>query len=222
MSFTENLKEKMGDYWEYGFQHSFLQELGKGTLEMETFQFYLIQDYYYLLEYAKVFALGVTKSKKEDLLYKFSDVLYNTLHTEIQLHREYMRNFGITESQLEEHEIALFNKAYTSNMLSVAQSGGIAEILATAFPCAWTYGDYGKRLKEMYQDTLDSNPYKSWIEMYASKEFEQSYQWFFKALDEAMQYKSKEKVLHIENIFADSLAFENLFWDMSYKKLVSY
>jgi len=50
---------------------------------------------------------------------------------------------------------------------ATALKGDLAETLATVFPCAWTYCDYGKRLKEQYKDSLENNFYKSWIETYA-------------------------------------------------------
>ena len=37
------------------YNHPFVQELGAGTLSKDKFKFYLLQDYLYLLEYAKVF-----------------------------------------------------------------------------------------------------------------------------------------------------------------------
>ena len=64
MSFSETLKEKAGKVWEECYKHPFLQELGMGTLEKEKFKFYLIQDYQYLMEYAKVFAAGMENSQK--------------------------------------------------------------------------------------------------------------------------------------------------------------
>ena len=50
MSFSKNLKIEAYDSWEKGFNHPFIQELGKGILAKKTFQFYLLQDYLYLFE----------------------------------------------------------------------------------------------------------------------------------------------------------------------------
>ncbi|GAA3330289.1 hypothetical protein GCM10020331_082230 [Ectobacillus funiculus] len=45
-------------------QHPFVKGIGNGELELDKFQFYIIQDYLYLIEYAKVYALGVVKAKR--------------------------------------------------------------------------------------------------------------------------------------------------------------
>lgn len=69
MSFARSLKDRAGKVWEDGYNHPIVQELGKGTLDKEKFQFYLLQDYQYLLQYAKVFALAVVKADDEAMIY---------------------------------------------------------------------------------------------------------------------------------------------------------
>ncbi len=222
MSFSRSLKEKSQSVWEEGYQHPFLQEIGKGTLDKEAFKFYLLQDYKYLLEYAKIFALGAVKSPEEKLMTNFTILQHSTLYHEMDLHRNYMKEFGITSTEADSVKPSLFNKAYTANMMAVAQTGDVAEIIAVVFPCAWTYYDYATRLKRDYPELLEDNFYKSWIEMYASDEFGQSFEWFYDTLDELCQFKSPEELKKIEEIFHSSVEFEYLFWDMAYKQQISY
>jgi len=141
---------------------------------------------------------------------------------EMQVHKEYMQEFGITKEEAENVKASLFSKAYTANMLAVAQKEGLLEILATVFPCAWTYYDYAKRLKEQYKDILEGNFYKSWIQMYSGEVFEQSFEWFFDAVDKLALDKSQKEKEKIEDIFISSVEFEYMFWDMAYKKEMSY
>jgi thiaminase/transcriptional activator TenA len=127
-----------------------------------------------------------------------------------------MKSFGITDNEIDSVKPSLFNRAYTANMLSYGLTGGLAELLAAVFPCAWTYSDYAKKLKIQYADVYENNFYKSWIDNYSSEEFEKSFDWFFDVLDnlvENMNQKEKDK---IEEIFVESLEFEYLFWEMSY------
>ena len=37
--------------------------IGDGTLDLEKFQWFLLQDYLYLFDYARVFAYGVVKAR---------------------------------------------------------------------------------------------------------------------------------------------------------------
>ena len=222
MSFSRELKEKASKVWEDGYRHPFVQELGQGTLDKEKFKFYLLQDYLYLLQYAKVFATAVVKSDTEELMTKFSASQHYILANEMELHRKYMADFGITQAEALSVKSSLYNRTYTANMLSFGLTGGLAEVLAAVFPCAWTYADYGKRLKEQYADRLDGNFYKTWIEMYASPGFSSSFEWFYDVLDGLVSNMTDKQREKIEDIFISSVEFEYLFWDMAYKQQMSY
>ena len=222
MSFSRGLKAKAGKVWEDGYNHPFVQEIGKGTLSREKFKFYLLQDYLYLIEYAKVFAVAAVKSPTEALLAGFTQSQYFTVHREMDLHRKYMAEFGITQKDVQSAKSSLYNRSYTANMLSHGLTGGLAEVLAAVFPCAWTYADYGKRLKAQYGADLGGNFYKSWIETYASDDFAESFEWFYGALDGLVENMTDKQLEKIEDVFVSSVEFEYLFWDMSYKCSLSY
>ena len=222
MSFSRELKTKAAKVWEDGYNHPFVQELGMGTLDREKFKFYLLQDYLYLLQYAKVFAIATVKSDTEELMTGFSTSQYFILANEMNVHRKYMEDFGVTQAEVLAVKPSLYNRTYTANMLSFGLTGGLAEVLASVFPCAWTYADYGKRLKEQYADKLEGNFYKTWIESYASAEFSDSFEWFYDALDNLVANMTDEQRKKIEEIFISSVEFEYLFWDMSYKRQMSY
>ena len=218
MSFSKSLKQKAIKVWEDGYNHPFVQELGAGTLEKEKFKFYLLQDYLYLLEYAKVFAMAMTKADDEKMLGNLSAITKATLVDEMKLHHLYMKEFGISDEEVKNVRASLFNRTYTANMLATSLKGDLAHTLATVFPCAWTYCDYGKRLKEQYKDTLENNFYKSWIDTYSGADFEESFEWFYDALDELVANKSEAEKKVVEDIFISSVEFEYMFWDMAYNK----
>ena len=218
MSFSKSLKQTANKIWAQSYQHPFVQELGQGTLPRETFQFYLLQDYLYLQQYAKVFALGAIKSSSEKLISQFTEAQYSIMYIEMDLHRQYMLQFGINRKEVNQVKPSVFNQAYTSYMLSVGQTGDLAELLAAVFPCAWSYYDFACQLKKDFPEQLVSNPYQSWIEMYAGEAFFQSFEWFFAELDVLCHHKNKEEQKRVENIFIRSMEFEYLFWEMAYNR----
>jgi thiaminase/transcriptional activator TenA len=222
MSFSHGLKQKAAKVWEDGYNHPFVQQLGMGTLDKETFKFYLLQDYLYLLQYAKVFATAAIKSDTEALMTGFTTSQYYILANEMDVHRAYMKEFGITEAQAANAKASLFNRSYTANMLSYGLTGGLAEVLAAVFPCAWTYADYGQRLKARYADRLEGSFYKKWVETYASDGFSQSFAWFYDTLDNLVASMNDRERERIADIFISSVEFEYLFWDMAYKRQMSY
>lgn len=65
MRASEFLIDSGKELWESFLRHPFVAGITEGTLPQEKFQYYMIQDYLYLMDYARVFALGTAKA--EDL-----------------------------------------------------------------------------------------------------------------------------------------------------------
>ena len=108
----------------------------------------MIQDYLYLVDYAKLFALGVSDPRRDlQTMSEFSASLSNILHEEMAIHRSYASHFGITEGELEQAEPSPITLAYSHYMLHVAQNGGLAELTAALLPCMWSYWKIGRLLQ---------------------------------------------------------------------------
>lgn len=221
MSFSRMLKGKSKSAWEDCYRHPFVQKLGSGHLDKETFMFYLKQDYKYLLEYAKIFAQGALKATDEQTIMNFT-ASQKAVLDEMNLHRSYMAGYGISLEDADNTSPSLFNRAYTSNMLTIGYAEGIVELMAALLPCPWSYHDFACRLKGDFSGNLENNYYKSWIETYASREFYESFSWFFPTMDRLCENKNDRELRHVEDVFRSSVEFEYLFWDMAYKKQMSY
>ena len=61
--FSDILRDRASHVWEQEHRHPFVVELGDGTLPLEKFQWYMKQDYLYLIEFSRVIALAVAKPK---------------------------------------------------------------------------------------------------------------------------------------------------------------
>lgn len=218
MLFTDRLYESAKDIWEKSYQHPFVQGVGKGTLDEEIFIYYMKQDYVYLIDYVKLFAIGVQKAHNLDTMNQFAHLLHEHLHFEMELHRQFAAEFGITREELEETEPTPVNLAYTRYMLNVAHNGTLAELVAALLPCAWHYAETGKKLKVQYQDKLENNPYKKWIETYSSDQFGELGEWLINLLNELADGKPERELEALEKHFLITSKYEYLFWDMNYQK----
>ncbi|MEN1967358.1 thiaminase II [Lentibacillus sp. N15] len=217
MKFSERLYEKVKPIWEANHNHPFVTGIGDGTLEKESFRHYMIQDYVYLIEYAKLFAIGTLKARDPETMAKFAEVLDSTLHTEMDLHRQYAKKFNISPKELEEANPAAVTVSYTNYMLSVGQSGGLAELTTSVLPCSWSYAEIGKRLAQL-PGAMEHPFYGKWVKMYASEEFHALNDWMIGLLDRLTDGKPEEELQHLEKIFLYTSRFEYMFWDMAYKK----
>ena len=98
--FAQRLREAANLVWEEGYRQPFLRELGNGTLDRERFAFYLLQDYRYLNDYAKVHALALTKTQDPEVMRFMADVQNGIFNVESAMHRKYMASYGISEQEM--------------------------------------------------------------------------------------------------------------------------
>ena len=166
---SELLRQKVAGIWEAQHQHPFVRGIGDGTLGLERFQFWLRQDYVFLIEYARLLALATARSPDLETMTRFATLLKETVETEMNLHRVYAAEFGISHEQLEREPTAPTTRGYTDFLLRVAATGDFAELVAALLPCMWAFSEIGRRLA--MQPAPSENRYARWIAMYSSREF---------------------------------------------------
>ena len=216
--FTNRLFANVQPIWEKNHNHPFVQELGMGTLAKERFIYYMKQDYVYLIDYAKLFAIGTVKANDLETMGMFAQILHETLHVEMDLHRTFAAEFGITREELEVTQPTPVNVAYTKYMLQISQNGSLAEVVACLLPCAWDYWEIGKLLRKQYGHQIETNPYAKWIDMYDSEAFGDGAKWLIQLMDELAEGKPEHELAKLEEHFQITSKYEYLFWDMNYHK----
>ena len=215
MSFSELLLERASPIRERIFAHPFVRGIGDGTLPVEKFRHYMCQDYAYLIEYCRVFALASAKGPDLAIMGRFAELLHLTLNVEMDLHRSYAAEFGISREELEDTVPAATTHAYTRHLLNSAWSGSIGDIVASILPCQWDYWELGCRLSEQEEST-GGNRYSRWIETYASVEFGEPTQWVRELLDQLAGGARQADLDRMEQEFMTSTRYELMFWDMAW------
>ena len=119
MKVSERLLQKALPIWESYYEHPFVKGIADGTLPVEKFQFYMIQDHKYLMQYAKVFALGVIRSAEESDMRTFSSLITATLDTENAVHQSYLGKLGISREMIDSTPMCMNNESYTNYMISI-------------------------------------------------------------------------------------------------------
>ncbi|MEH7377539.1 thiaminase II [Neobacillus drentensis] len=217
MKFTERLYQSVNDVWQKTHQHPFVVGIGTGDLPVESFIRYMKQDYVFLIDYSKLFAIGAVKAKDIETMAAFAKLLHETLHGEMDLHRQYAERFGITHQQLEETKPTPVNLAYTRYMLNVAQTGSLEELIAALLPCMWSYWEISKMLAVTYPNASDHHLYGEWVKMYSSDEFGSLATWLIDLLDRLTEGKPERELANLEEHFLTTSKFEYMFWDMVYQ-----
>jgi len=136
-----------------------------GDLEEKKFRYYIVQDYLYLVDYAKCFALGVAKAKNLEITRLFAGYIQLLTAKEMDIHRGYMGRFGVTQEELNTTPVTLDNLSYTSYMLRVAYEEGEAEILAAILSCAYSYEVIAKKMVENHPHCVEHSLYGEWSDI---------------------------------------------------------
>ena len=215
MSTSETLRAQYAYLWDGLFHHPFVVGIGSGQLPLEKFQFYVKQDYLYLIQYSRVLALAVAKAPSLVDVGRFADLLKETLDTEMSLHRAFCLKFGVSSSELDGTRPAPVTLAYTDYLLRVAYEGTITDVVATLLPCQWGYNETGLHLSRT-SDASEKNPYAEWIHTYASEEFTAFVGWLRDFLDSVTDGAGEREMDRLSRHFLTATRYEFLFWEMAY------
>ena len=218
MKYSEQLYRQVCSIWQSYETHPFLLGLFDGTLPIEKFRFYMIQDYLYLLDYAKVFALGIAKADSIEEMQFFSQNVHQILHGEMEIHRSYMQRLGISDQDAAQTSIHPANYSYTAYMLKEAYQGGVSEILAAILACSWSYADIALHLSERYPQAISHPFFGEWVAGYASQSYQATNQSLIDRLDIAAAHLSKTTLEHLSQIFQACSRYELGFWDMAWNE----
>lgn len=215
MLFTDELYKSVKVMWEDFCKHPFVDGIGSGKLDKEKFKFYMIQDYLYLLDYAKVYSLGVVKSTDEETMAKFSALADGILNTEMSIHKNYMKKLGITSEEIQNCKMSLSNISYTHYMLAVSYAGGVADVAVSLLSCLWSYEIIGKYLYNKY-GIQEEGFYADWIKGYISEDYHKLNEWLLALVNKHAEGLSQREKDKLTEIFVNTTRYEGLFWDMAY------
>ena len=213
-SLFEHLKIQCEDDWKAYTQHDFVRQLGQGTLPRECFQHYLKQDYLFLLQFSRAWGLAVFKSEDLASMRYAQSGLNAMLDTEIGLHVDYCRDWGISEEQLQALPEASATVAYTRYVLDTGFAGDLLDLHVALAPCIIGYAEIAQWLAEQPDTRREGNPYNAWIEMYLSEEYQQAANTERELLEQLGQDWPASRLTALEKRFRTATRMEVSFWQM--------
>jgi len=216
MGFTNDLEPVAEPIWQSIVDHPMLVELGRGTLDEGPFKYWVKQDYRYLTEYARVLARGAAKAPDLDRMGTFAELLESTINTEMDLHRAYAADFGVSEAELESTTLSPTTRAYTDFLVRVAATGTFGDLVAALLPCMWGFNETGDRLAAA--GVPDDDRYAEWIETYSGAEFAELTRWCKDLMDDAAAGATDETRARYRELFRTSARYEYRFWDAAWRQ----
>ena len=215
MKNSDRIYNDMIDLWERYNSHPFVQGLANGTLPKEKFKFFMIQDHLYLMQYSKVFAMGVLKSRREEDMRLFASLISATLDVENAIHKSYLKKLGLSNEELAAAKPSIVTDSYTNYMIAVAQKEGMAEIMAAVLACSWTYKLIGDYL-ENYPGAKDQEFYGDWVRQYMSESYRSANDLMIDMFDRFSDGCTEEEFQNLEHIIYACTQYEYMFWNMAW------
>jgi thiaminase/transcriptional activator TenA len=211
---SADLRAAADEIWDAQHSHPFVRGIGDGTLDRERFRFWIRQDYLFLIEYSRLLALAAARAPDLDTMRRFAHLAHETLHEEMDLHRSYSADLGISAADLEREKMAPTTRGYTDFMLRTATVGDFAELVAALLPCMWGFNEIGRRLAE--HGLPADERYARWIEMYASDEFTSLVDWLRELTDRISTNLPGASWDKVHDVFLMSSRYELSFWEMAW------
>ena len=136
-SFSDQLRAEAEPIWREIFAHPFLRGIKDGTLPLETFQYYLGQDYLYLEGFARCVAIALAKAPTIEVIEEMAKRVMTPI--ERPLHHKLLAEAGLSEAEVARAQPSPTNAGYVNHMLAVANREGLGPTAAAMLPCPWTY-----------------------------------------------------------------------------------
>jgi thiaminase (transcriptional activator TenA) len=201
--------------WRAYTQHQFVLRLAAGDLPEACFRRYLVQDYLFLLHFARAWGLAVYKSDTLSEMRRAQRLVAATLDVEIGLHVDYCRGWGLLETALAAEPEASATIAYTRFVLDRGLAGDRLDLEVALAPCVVGYAVIAAERMADPRTRLDGNPYREWLEMYAGSDYRSLAREAEAALDDQFARRGGEgRVPSLATNFALAARLEAEFWQM--------
>lgn len=199
-----------------------MQAIFQGTMTDEKFKFQIRQNYQYLMEYTKSWAICVAKSQGYDEMNGFYKILSSTMEGTVGFNREFWaEELSISIEELETTIMAEGKRSYTSHQLARAYEGDLACCMMALFPCNILYLYFGKHLLPKCELPKDNKYYK-WLEFYTLDSYAQKCENEINMVNTLCDGKSEREITRLLEIFAVSCNYEILQWEKMYNNMETW
>jgi thiaminase/transcriptional activator TenA len=218
MSFFERLKAEASAEWRAYTEHPFTNGMADGSLPEAAFRHYLVQDYLFLIEFARAYALSVYKSPTLDDMREGAAGVSAILDVEMGLHVKLCAGWGLSPADLEQAPPAAEMLAYTRYVLDAGMRGDLLALKVALAPCVIGYAEIATRLAARADACAATNPYRLWIAEYADAPYQEVAAKARAHLDRLADfYATPTREAELTTIFREATRLEAEFWEMGWR-----
>ncbi len=217
-SLFERLKADCKGEWDAYTDHAFVRGMADGSLPEASFRDYLVQDYLFLIQFARAYALAIYKGRSLGEMRGALQGLKAIIEVEMDLHVRLCERWGLTPENLEAAPEKTQTVAYTRFVLDAGNAGDLLDLYVALAPCMIGYGEIGAALTVGTGPlTADDTPYAEWINEYASPDYQELSLATVENLDAlASEMMTEARYPRLRSLFASATRLEADFWQMGW------
>lgn len=215
------LRDGCPDEWQAYTRHAFVEGLGDGSLPAASFEHYLVQDYVFLVHFARAWSLGVIKAETLDEMKVCASTVNALINHEMALHVKTCAAKGIDEAALFSAREEVANLAYTRYVMDAGLQGDFLDLIAALAPCCFGYGEIGHRLAGV---AAPDTAYADWIATYAGADYQQVMVSVGEMFDAAVirrlgpDFQTAPRWAQLQSRFTTATELEVGFWGMGLRE----
>ena len=185
----------------------FITQLTDGTLPLEQFKFYVLQDSSYLENFGRALALIAARAHNVEDILTFTRFAEGAIVVENALHESFFKEFHIDRTGA----LGPTSHHYAHFLKSTAALEQVEVAMAAVLPCFWIYKKVGDVIYEKQKQ--QNNPYQKWIDTYAGEEFSVLVEQAIAACDRVATTCTAQQQERMHHAFYTASQLEFMFWD---------
>ena len=195
-----------------------MQNIINGTMPLERFQFQLRQNFNYLKDFSRCWAIGLARCNDYDEMSLWYASLKGVFEQELGESLRYWADAsGASIESMENETMAEGKRSYTSHELARAWEGDNSMQIMAQFPCTILYLLFAE--KACPKCTLpEDNMYHHWLFFYISDWYREHCERSIKLVNKLAENKSPEHLARMEEACAISCNYELLQFENLYNK----
>jgi thiaminase len=208
--FHQQLLNQAKSIWERTVNHAFLKATADGSIDEETFNTWIQQDYLFVEAAIPFMAVLLAKAPR-DLRPSFTQIIVG-LEKELELFKKNAETHGISLDNVEPYPV---NHAYIQFLMNTAYNKSFVEGFTVLYCAEKVYLDSWMTVKK---NLKGESRWQSFIDNWAGEAFQQYVDWLTQTFDSLAEGKPQKDRQKMTDIFNMTVRYEYLFWEMANNK----
>lgn len=188
MTLSQQFKTASEPHWSQATGHQFTQELANGTLDLQVFTQYLIQDYAFVETLVNMVAIATAKAPKMQQKHVLSSFLVNVSSDENTYFVRSFDTLGIAESDYKNPALTPISQAFLTELNDAAEHG-YYDCISVLCCAEWVYLEWAQAVRQIatQYETTHGQPlpfyFLEWIDLHDNADFETFVHWLRAEVD---------------------------------------